>query len=142
MKYLRNMSILILLVLLGSTSVFAETPKPYIPKGNAEKCVEPTADMRKNHMKYILHHRDETMHEGIRTSKHSLKACINCHVVKDDTGTPVNYKSDKHFCNSCHHYASVQIDCFDCHASTPGQTGETASMIDSVSRVSAAGGKE
>jgi len=46
----------------------------------SQSCVEPTAEMRRNHMKYILHQRDETMHQGIRTKQHSLEECINCHV--------------------------------------------------------------
>jgi hypothetical protein len=140
MKYLHTLFAIFALVLLGNTSVFAETPKPVIPKGNAEQCVEPTSDMRRNHMKYILHQRDKTMHKGIRTSKHSFKQCISCHVVKGDNGKPVNYKSEKHFCNSCHTYAAVKIDCFDCHASTPTKkSGKTTSKINSLTKISASG---
>lgn len=101
-------------------------PTPTIPKaegkavpGGPEGCVEPVEVMRKDHMEFILHQRDETVHKGIRTTKYSFTECINCHVVRDDNQMPVNHKSEKHFCNSCHTYASVQIDCFECHSSTP-----------------------
>lgn len=111
---------LVLTLLLGfSTIVASGIPVPDIPKGKGDSCVEPTDDMRKNHMKYILHQRDETMRKGIRTKTHSLKECINCHVVNDENNMPVVYKDERHFCNSCHEYASVQIDCFSCHTSVP-----------------------
>jgi len=86
-------------------------------KAKSEQCVEPTPEMRKNHMEYILHQRDRTMHKGIRTTQYSLKECINCHVPEN---VNVHYGDDKHFCSSCHNYAAVNIDCFQCHADTPG----------------------
>ncbi|NOX42371.1 MAG: Hdr-like menaquinol oxidoreductase cytochrome c subunit [Gammaproteobacteria bacterium] len=97
----------------------AGVPMPDIPKGKGDKCVEETSLMRTDHMEMILHQRDETVHKGIRTKKHSFKECINCHAVKDENNLPVSYKSPKHFCNSCHTYAAVKIDCFECHASRP-----------------------
>jgi hypothetical protein len=98
---------------------------PYIPKAQrrfseAQGCVEPTAEMRANHMEYILHQRDATMHEGIRTEQHSLHECINCHV--SDAADAPRIDSEKHFCNSCHTYAAVNIDCFQCHADRPVKT--------------------
>jgi len=111
---------LIGLVLLAlSTAAIAETPRPVVPKGKGEQCVAPTEDMRKNHMKYIKHQRDLTMHEGIRTKKFSLVECIECHVVPDENGEFPQIGSDDHFCSSCHNYASVDIDCFQCHATKP-----------------------
>ncbi len=97
----------------------AAAPLPDIPKGRGEKCVEDTALMRTNHMEFILHQRDETMHKGIRTSKHSLKECIDCHAVKGDDGLPVSVESPRHFCSVCHRYAAVSVDCFQCHNSKP-----------------------
>ena len=82
-------------------------------------CVAPEAEMRRNHMEYILHQRDETMHEGIRTRKYSLEECINCHAVKDDDGKYVRVEDERHFCATCHTYASVHIDCFQCHSDVP-----------------------
>lgn len=98
----------------------AGVPLPDVPKGKGEKCVEDTAVMRTNHMEFILHQRDETMHNGIRTKKHSLKECISCHAVKGDDGLPVGIDNPKHFCSVCHSYAAVSIDCFQCHSSKPG----------------------
>ncbi len=107
-------------------TAMAEGLLPDIPAAQgrfseAQGCVEPTADMRKNHMEYILHQRDETVHEGIRDKQHSLNECINCHV--SDAPDAPRYSSEKHFCNSCHSYASVSIDCFQCHADRPVKTG-------------------
>lgn len=102
-----------------SITAFAGAPKPDIPKGKGDQCVEDTDYMRKNHMELILHQRDETMYRGIRSKKHSLKECIECHAVNDNSGQPVSHLDSKHFCVQCHEYASVSIDCFDCHASKP-----------------------
>ena len=113
----------ILMVLLFSSTIHAEMPKPQPnldeARAKADSCVEPTDVMRREHMEFIEHQRDETVHRGIRSTKHSLKNCINCHVVKGDDGKPVTIESEKHFCRTCHDYASVQIDCFQCHASKP-----------------------
>jgi hypothetical protein len=104
---------------------------PVVPKAQrrvseAQGCVEPTADMRRNHMKYILHQRDETMHEGIRTKRFSLEECIDCHVSPAPDAPRVS--SSQHFCNSCHTYAAVNIDCFECHADRPSAEAEHESM--------------
>ncbi len=108
----------------------ARVPVPAISvnKDKAEKCVEPTDVMRRDHMKFILHQRDETMHQGIRTSKHSLKNCVECH-ADPKTGSVLGKDG---FCATCHQYAAVTIDCFSCHtdkaekraaASEPGLLG-------------------
>jgi len=112
-----SLAILGTAVLALSSFAVAETVPLDTAKAKSEQCVEPTPDMRKNHMEYILHQRDLTMHKGIRTKQHSLKACINCHVPENKD---VHYGDDKHFCSSCHNYAAVNIDCFECHADTPG----------------------
>lgn len=108
-----------LFMLAGTAS--AETPFPtiHLPYDKSQKCVHPTDEMRRNHMKYILHERDETMHEGVRGEKDSLANCIDCHVQPDENGQIAGIESDKHFCHGCHEYASVQIDCFQCHADRP-----------------------
>jgi len=83
------------------------------------ECVAPVSDMRRHHMNYILHQRDETVREGIRTRQFALEECINCHAVKDEGGEYVRVEDDRHFCATCHTYASVKIDCFECHADVP-----------------------
>jgi hypothetical protein len=81
-------------------------------------CVAPTAEMRRNHMTMLLHQRDRTMHEGVRTQRFSLKNCVDCHASRE-TGSVLGKEG---FCSSCHAYASVSIDCFECH-SPMRQTG-------------------
>ena len=94
----------------------------FIPKAQRrfseeQACVEPIEEMRANHMEYILDQRDVTVYEGIRTRQYSLVECINCHV--SDAPDAPRADSEKHFCNSCHTYTSVSIDCFQCHADRP-----------------------
>jgi hypothetical protein len=114
-------------------------PKP--PRGRGEKCVADTTWMRRNHMTALMHHRDETVHEGIRTKRFDLTGCIDCHAVKGADGKPVTFASPKHFCRICHDYAAVQIDCFECHASRPeaktASTGEAAPERSPASGVAA-----
>jgi hypothetical protein len=83
-----------------------------------EQCVEDTDVMRKNHMKFLLHQRDETMRRGIRTKQYSLKECINCHVPPAEEAQAAR-SEEGHFCMNCHVYAGVKIDCFECHATVP-----------------------
>ena len=81
-----------------------------------DKCVEDTEYMRKNHMKLLLHQRDKTVHQGIRTKRHSLKNCIECHASKTNNSVAA---SKENFCQSCHSYTAVKLDCFECHATKP-----------------------
>lgn len=76
-------------------------------------------NMRKNHMDELLHKRDETMIKGIRTEKHSLKACINCHVPEQHNGKVLRHTDPEHFCSTCHGYVAQQLDCFQCHVDHP-----------------------
>jgi hypothetical protein len=122
-------------LLLALPLYAGEVPSPVIPKAkmNANEefgCVEPVTEMRKNHMKFIMHQRDDTMRKGIRTSKYSLAECINCHVVPDQNGNYAHYGEDKHFCSTCHNYAAVNIDCFSCHRDTPGATNPGKALTD------------
>ncbi|MDD2917553.1 hypothetical protein [Rhodoferax sp.] len=87
-----------------------------IEKARGGQCVEEPAFMRRNHMKLLIHQRDDTLRGGIRTGKHSLKACITCHASQ--TSQSVNAEPGN-FCQSCHSYAAVKIDCFQCHANQP-----------------------
>ncbi|MCB1536935.1 MAG: hypothetical protein KDJ44_20055 [Rhodoblastus sp.] len=105
-------------------------PQPVKPAA-AEKCVADTQFMRRNHMKMLLHQRDETVHEGIRTKQFSLANCVSCHAVKGADGKPVAYSDPKHFCRTCHSYAAVRVDCFECHASRPEEKAKAANASDS-----------
>jgi len=86
-------------------------PLPRVSIEQGEKCVEPTDVMRRNHMKFMLHQRDKTMRDGVRTTQHSLKNCVNCHASK----TTQSVLGKDGFCQGCHTYTAVSIDCFTCH---------------------------
>jgi len=91
-----------------------------------DSCVEPTDFMRRNHMEVIEHQRDETVHNGIRSTKHSLAGCIECHARYDADNTPVPVNAEGQFCIACHEFAAVGMNCFGCHANIPMQpTAET-----------------
>lgn len=97
-------------------------PVPPKAKANASeenKCVEPVSEMRKNHMTFLKHKRDDTLREGVRTKTHSLVECIDCHVTPNEKGNFARIGEDGHFCSSCHNYAAVNVDCFDCHSDLP-----------------------
>ena len=109
----RAMFLLLLLPVIAFAS--GRVPKPIIDIEKPGKCVEDTATMRREHPDMLRHQRDLTLHEGIRTPRHSLKECVGCH-ASAKTGSVLG---EKGFCQSCHDYASVRIDCFRCHASKP-----------------------
>jgi hypothetical protein len=112
-----NVLIGLFLIVISTTSI-ADGSKVPPPKG--DQCVEDPAWMRSNHFETVLHQRDETVLRGIRTQKHSLKNCIDCHVAPNESGEYARYSnSEEHFCASCHAYAAVSIDCFQCHADRP-----------------------
>lgn len=96
-------------------------PEPEREYSEETECVQPEDEMRRNHMNYILHQRDETVHKGVRTRQYSLEECINCHAAKDDQGEYIAINAPDQFCSSCHTYASVSIDCFQCHATKPAR---------------------
>lgn len=111
-----------LLVMLIQGQAWAnEAPAPVIPEGMGEKCIAPEDEMRRNHMDMLMHQRDDTMHRGIRPQNAgSLKGCIACHVQKDKEGRYIPVNAPGQFCNACHRYAAVSPDCFQCHATKPG----------------------
>jgi hypothetical protein len=100
---------------LWASVVHARAPKPVVTIERPGQCVEATDVMRRDHMKLLLHQRDRTMREGVRTKPHSLAGCVECH-ASTKTGSVLG---EQGFCESCHRYASVKLDCFECHASRP-----------------------
>ena len=118
------LTVVTLVSLVGMTVALSDVPQPDIPKGQGEQCVEDSNLMRRNHMTMLKHQRDETMLKGVRSKQYSLKECVACHAVPGPDSTPVTVASPKHFCRSCHDYAAVKIDCFQCHASRPEMTVE------------------
>lgn len=116
-------------VLVGLTPALAgeaspkRAPKavfePAIEPARGEQCVADPAYMRLNHMDLLKHQRNETVHLGVRDPRFSLKGCIGCH-ASTATGSVAVAKTD--FCVSCHSYAAVKVDCFECHSSKPQAT--------------------
>ena len=101
---------------------------PVIPKAKGEQCVEDTNVMRRDHMKYLKKHRDETLREGIRTEQYSLKQCLECHAPAGNTAEPTRVEGE-HFCETCHVYAGVTIDCFECHATKPEKSAQFHPLV-------------
>ena len=71
-----------------------------------------TQYMRENHMQLLVDWRDQVVREGSREFKaadgqiweKSLdKTCLACHSNPDQ------------FCDECHTYADVRVNCWDCH---------------------------
>ena len=112
-----QMMLLTFTVALCSALAIADMPE--VPRGKGEQCVEPVEIMRKQHMEFLLHQRDLTVREGIRTQKHSLTECVECHVQSNSQGEFIPVNAPQQFCEVCHGFASVKIDCFECHATTP-----------------------
>jgi predicted CXXCH cytochrome family protein len=127
--FISSLRILLLVTLLGTLPLAVATaadvpassfgkiaiPAPVKP-ADAANCVEPVEVMRRDHMKFLLHQRDQTVLEGERDSKYSLTGCMDCHNPASADGEVIRYENPQHFCSSCHQYASVNIDCFECHA--------------------------
>jgi hypothetical protein len=107
---------------LGAVAKAEEVGDFVLPSSKAatvENCVEPTEYMRRNHFELIRHQRDQTVYGGIRGTEYSLSGCVSCHVGYDDSGTPIEIDKKGQFCSSCHDYAAVEMNCFDCHATVP-----------------------
>ena len=108
---------LVLGLLTIATGAVAGDAGPAFPKAQGT-CVEDPAAMRRHHFDFLKHQRDDTLRQGIRGAKHSLKDCVACHAqVKDGHAVPVNAPGQ--FCAACHDFAAVTVDCFACHATTP-----------------------
>ncbi|HKB54659.1 MAG TPA: hypothetical protein VKD22_11715 [Ramlibacter sp.] len=106
---------LVLACLLAATVAVAQPVIERATKGT--QCVADPSFMRRNHMDLLKHQRVLTVHDGMRNGKFSLKACVSCHASRE-TGSVAAGPND--FCVSCHSYAAVKIDCFECHSSRPG----------------------
>lgn len=108
-----------LLAVLAQPAFAAGVPLPEPPRGEGQRCVEPVDVMRREHMNFLLHQRDRTVHQAYREPRHSLRGCIECHVQRDAVGNTVPVDAPGQFCAECHTYAAVSMDCFECHATTP-----------------------
>ena len=110
---------LFLTFILSAGDAVADVVTPEVPMGRGAQCVEPIEIMRRDHFEFIKHQRDQTVYHGIRGSKHSLAGCIDCHASKGPEGEFLPINAEGQFCQTCHTYAAVKIDCFTCHATVP-----------------------
>ena len=115
LKGLLRTAALLALVLPAALLAADRTPKPTIVIDKPGQCVDDVATMRREHPDMLKHQRDQTMHKGIRTKRFSLNGCVECH-ASAKTGSVLG---EQGFCQSCHAYAGVTLDCFECHASRP-----------------------
>lgn len=99
------------------------TPKPAIEQARGEKCVVEPERMRREHPEMLRHQRDETVRQGVRGAKASLRQCIECHASRV-SGSVAARRED--FCVSCHSYAGVKLDCFECHSTRPKVAAKAA----------------
>ncbi|MBF0170004.1 MAG: hypothetical protein HQK87_02770 [Nitrospinae bacterium] len=96
------------LVLLASPFIYNAFSAP--PTHRAElklpdggQCVRDTEWMRRNHMKLLMHTRDDVVREGVRLDREGLKGCRSCHPYRGE------------FCDQCHDYVGMQQECWNCH---------------------------
>lgn len=92
--------------------------RPELTLGTAEKnCVLPVDAMRATHMQLLHEWRDTVVRTGQRMThmadgrpiRMSLTGtCLGCHPKKAE------------FCDRCHNYAAVTLDCFECHVDSKG----------------------
>lgn len=115
------------------TAADASAPTP-----GAMHCIAPPDQIRRTHPDLLKHQRDLTVRQGIRGEPASLKACIGCHAAPEYQAVtrmlterlqhagavidPSRFSDDQGaaFCQTCHAYAAVKLDCFECHARTGG----------------------
>jgi hypothetical protein len=103
-------------LLLAPALSVAGVSTPVVKIENPGQCIAPAEEMRRNHMEMLKHQRDRTMRQGIRGEKASLNECINCHASK----TTGSVTGKDNFCESCHSYAAVKLDCWECHQPKAG----------------------
>ena len=97
----------------------ADINLPKYPRGQGEACVEPSEVMRRDHYEYLMHHRQVSVHLGVRTKRHSLVGCVDCHAARADNGNYLPVNAPGQFCQSCHEYTAGKMDCFSCHSAVP-----------------------
>lgn len=96
----------------GAAAPELDLNTPEIQALAEKECIEDTEFMRSTHMKLLNEWRIESVREGAniylasdgKEYEMSLQnTCLSCHSDKEE------------FCDSCHTYADVDPDCWDCH---------------------------
>lgn len=84
----------------------------------SEKCVADTKYMRGHHMKLL----DEWRDKKIRKMEVNYKSPDGKTYVMSLQRTCLKCHSDYHnFCDRCHQFTGVHLDCFNCHISVKGE---------------------
>jgi hypothetical protein len=104
-------------VALTAHAQSGRVPLPTIEVDKSTTCVAPPEVMRRTHMNLLSHRRDRTVHQGVRGGDEALTRCLECHASRT-TGAAIGSRDA--FCQSCHDYVGVKLDCFDCHQGKPG----------------------
>lgn len=95
-----------------------ETPAPEIAEARDQPCVEEAETMRRDHPRILAQEKAAAVVDGRRTPERGLRGCVECHGDSEDT--PVRLEpAEPQFCASCHQYAGVSNNCFECHSSRP-----------------------
>jgi hypothetical protein len=120
--------LLIVFISVFISSVFAHTDKhinigdkaqEYKDAGKSEQIHPDLREIRMMHPSFLLHKRDKTLRQGVRTRNNSLKGCINCHSATDDKDEYIPINQPEQFCSTCHQKVGTSLDCFSCHRTTP-----------------------
>jgi hypothetical protein len=101
----------------------SRVPLPNVTVDKSTQCVAPPEVMRRTHMDMLKHGRDRTVHQGIRGGDESLNQCISCH-ARPTGGAAIG--SPDAFCQSCHDYVGIKLDCFECHQGRPADAGKAS----------------
>ncbi len=124
-RALNFLALLLLALPLFGAAHAGEAAKPAIIIANpGTQCIAPPEEMRRNHMEMLKHQRDRTLRLGERSARVSLNGCIECHASKTSGAVT---GSNENFCQACHAYAAVKLDCFDCHQPKAGHKAAVAS---------------
>lgn len=126
---MRRIARLVLAAVLAAVSLAAgaegsRVPAPRYTVDKSTSCVAPPDVMRRTHMQMLKHRRDRTVHLGVRGGDEALTRCLECHASKS-TGAAIG--APDAFCQSCHQYVGVRLDCFDCHQGKPGAVAKLTS---------------
>ena len=91
----------------------------YKDAGRTEEIHPDLKEIRIMHPEFLLHKRDKTLRQGVRTESNSLKACVDCHSSTDTKNEYISINQQEQFCSTCHKKVGISLDCFSCHRNTP-----------------------
>jgi hypothetical protein len=122
-RFLRFFFFAVILTAVGVVGAYAgsdggkgrATFGPPVVKAYKGKRIAPGNIMRRWHGQFLYRQRTETLRQGIRGKKYSLRGCVECHAVPDPKAKDKKVRSVLPFCASCHKYTATTIDCFTCH---------------------------